>query len=439
MVEFQPLFPPISHFNVPMPGASKALRKLCSDTKTKNVYLTYQMIMDCLETHLGTPNTYNSIRGDINLLCNWSWFILGKDVVDLTLKEMNQFIAFCNNPPVELIGKFSSSLIDQQKSDDQFIVINENWKPFVNRNSPKSYKRSESSLKTQLSNLSYMYVFFEDMEYSSRNPAAVAMRRLTSAIKVDLRPDRSEVGHKGMSSLQVSYLVRTLEQISKSDPEKYERSRFLFYLMIFCYPRISEVSARPGYSPVFGDFEMHRGLNNEIYYTFFIPSSKGGKTRKVICAPLVIDALIRYRMFRGLGKGFPLPGDDTPLFVRHRPGTHGRDKNLVDANLGISQIGELVEDIYQKVSDMLRADGYDLDAEVMKTYTPHTMRHTGIQIDLASGRDPRHVMLDAGHSSEATLAIYESKRTERRYQSINNKNAFLDRIIKPEVEPVSLS
>ncbi|MEZ8238635.1 MULTISPECIES: site-specific integrase [Vibrio] len=431
MVEFFPLFPPVTHLKVTMPDASKVLRSLSACKATSGVYTTYEHVLDCLESVSGTPNTYNAIRGDINLLLNWSWLVLGKDIVELTLKDMNSFIDFCNDPPNHLISTFSAGLLDKSKSDDQLIVVNEQWRPFVNRNHPRQYKRTEGSLKTQLSNLSFVFVYLEDIEYSFRNSAAVAMRRLTSSVKVALKHERREVGHKGMSALQVSHLLSTVERIAKENPDKYERSRLIIYLMLFCYPRISEVSARPAYSPVFGDFEMHRDLNDQVYYTYFIPNSKGGKTRKVICPPLLIDALLRYRKHRGLGDGFPLPDDHSPMFVRHRAATNGREKDIVDANLGISQIGELIQEVFELVADSLMAGGYPLDAELMRKLTPHSLRHTGIQIDLASGRNPRHVMLDAGHSSEQTLAIYESQRTASRYQSIDLKNKFLQRMLKP--------
>ncbi|MFA0648413.1 hypothetical protein AB4620_22850, partial [Vibrio cyclitrophicus] len=64
------------------------------------------------------------------------------------------------------------------------------------------------------------------------------MRRLTSSVKVALKHERREVGHKGMSALQVSHLLSTVERIAKENPDKYERSRLIIYLMLFCYPRI---------------------------------------------------------------------------------------------------------------------------------------------------------------------------------------------------------
>lgn len=431
-LEFFPLFPPSTHFNIPMPDANRVLRTLSRNGTLKSVHTTYGMIMECLETVLPIANTYNAMRGDINTLCNWAWLIKQKDIIDLSLADMNEFISFANNPPLELIGSFSSSVIDQKQSDDTYLVANALWKPFVNRTPQKQYKRTEQSLKAQLSNLSYMFTYFEDVEFAFKNPAAVALRRLSSAVKKDLRHDRSEMKHKGLSTLQTNYLFKAVELMAKESPKKHERTRFIIYLMVFCYPRISEVCARSGYSPIMGDFEEHRAFNdNETYYSYYIPNSKGGKTRKVICAPILIEALKRYRQSRGLGYSFPTPDEDSPLFVRHRAATRGREASVVDANLGIDHMGDIIQEVYEKTGDLLLEDGFDVESRLIRTMTPHSLRHTGITIDLSSGRDPHHVMLDAGHSSEATLAVYTSKRTEHRAASINKKSAFLQSVIKP--------
>lgn len=433
--EFYPLFPPVTHFNVPMPEANLTLRKLQKTPRLGTVGATYQMIMECLETVMATPTTYNAIRGDINTLCNWAWLVQEKDIIELTLADLNAFINFCNAPPAHLIGKYSASLIDQAKSDAEYIEANPNWRPFVNRDSAKRYQRAEASLKAQLSNLSFVFTYFEDVEYSFRNPAAVALRRLTAGVKKDLRPDRSDVGHKGLSSLQLNYAFQAAEKLAEEEPAKHERTRFLLFLMVFCYPRVSEVSARPGYSPVMGDFEQHRMSDtNETYATFYIPHSKGGKTRKVVCAPALIDALKRYRQFRGLGATFPTPDDESPLFVRHRAATRGRDVSIVDANLGVDQISDIVSTVFERAADMMLVEGYDVDSAQLRKLTPHSLRHTGISIDLNAGRNPRHVMLDAGHSSESTLTIYQSKRSEFRAESVGLKADVLQGIVKPRVE-----
>uniref|UniRef100_UPI00168102DC site-specific integrase n=1 Tax=Candidatus Enterovibrio escicola TaxID=1927127 RepID=UPI00168102DC len=426
-----PLLPPLSHIYVPMPDANRILRAI--KVRLPSAYETYQHIMDLLESISGTPTTYNSVRGDINLLINWSWLVAQKDITDLTITDFNRFIDFCNRPPEHLVSKFSASLVDDKKSDDTYIEINSLWRPFVNRNLPHEYKRTESSLKVQLSNLSNLYTFFEDMEYSFKNPAAIALRRLSSNYKNQLKQDRSELNDKALSSLQLSYLLKSVESLAKETPEKYERTRFLIYFLVFCYPRISECSARAGYSPVMGDFEQHRHFKSmKTYFTFYIPFSKGNKSRKVVCSPILIEALIRYRRHLGLSD-LPVKDEMTPLFVRHRAPAKGREANKVDANLGSDQIATLVGHAYNHAADILEKDGYPVDAAELRTYTTHNLRHTGISLDINSGRSIRHIMLDAGHASEATLRIYESNRVEYRAESILVKDQYMSDFLTDHV------
>lgn len=433
-LEFYPLLPPVTHLHVPMPDANRILRSV-SVNGINTVYETYQHIMELLECLTGTPTTFNAVRGDINILLNWAWLVVKKDIIDLTITDFNQFISFCNKPPAHLVSKFSASIIDEKKSDPTYVEPNPLWKPFVNRNLPHEYKRKETSLKAQLSNLSTLYIFFEDIEYCFRNPAAVALRRLTSHYKHELKPDRSELDDKGLSSLQLSYMLKSVETMALSDPAKYERTRFLIYFLIFCYPRISECAARAGYTPSFADFEQHRHFQSmETYFTFYIPFSKGNKSRKVVCSPILIDALVRYRRHLGLSDLPTKEDTDQPLFVRHRASSHGRDAHIVNANLSSDRIADLVDEVYQFAADSLLNDGYPVDSAELRTFTTHSLRHTGISLDINSGRAIRHIMLDAGHASEATLRIYESNRVEFRAESILVKDQFMTDFINKHVK-----
>ncbi|MFM2668617.1 site-specific integrase [Vibrio mediterranei] len=426
-VKFLPLFPPVQYFYTPMAHTNTTLRQLSLDGLT-TVSATYAQIIECLETTLDTPNTYNAIRSDINLLCNYCWFVLKKDIIEMTYKDMQGFIDFCNSPPADMTAKGPQSIALAKHSDEDHIELNPAWQPFVNRNAPQAYKRTKGSLKAQLSNLSFVYVYFEDVEYAFRNPAAVALRRMTSSVNAKLRVSRSEIDDKGLSQLQLKYLLLTVNKLAKVDPDTHERTRFLIYLLVFAYPRLSECSARPGYSPIQSDFRVKRSsTDNTTFTTFWIPDSKGGKSRNVLCSKHLIQALERYRTFLGLTL-FPSPDENIPLFVRHKAASHGREARIVDANLGSDRIAEIVKSTFNAAADALVEDGYSIDADDLRTHTTHSLRHTGIQIDISSGRKLSDIMLDAGHSNPATLAIYTSKRAEFRAKSIAEKDTYMSEL-----------
>lgn len=74
------------------------------------------------------------------------------------------------------------------------------------------------------------------------------------------------------SELQWSYVISTVEQLARDDPEFHQRSLFLIKLVYFCYLRISEVSARVGYTPVMDQFRQDSQTG---IWSFYIPQSKG--------------------------------------------------------------------------------------------------------------------------------------------------------------------
>lgn len=425
MISFEVLLPPPAYLHISMEHVNLILRDL--SPKIPQASTTYQHIIECLEEVVDTPNTYNSLRGDINTLLNFSWFVLGKDITELSRKDFQRFTDFCNAPPEHLIGKYSSTIIDAKLSTEDYVEINKNWTPFVNRNMPEPYKRSLASLKAQLSNLSYMFTYFEDVEYSHRNPAAIALRRMTSAVKRNLKVDRAEIEIKSLNSVQLQFAFNTVERMAKENPEKHERTRFLFHFLIYCYPRVSETSARPGFSPLMSDFRLYRpqsASNEGSYCTFFIPNSKGGKSREVIVSPDLLKALNRYRRYLNLSD-FPQPSERVPLFVRHKPATHGRQARILDANLSAGRVAEIIKDLFCHTSKALEEHGYSQDADEIKNLTCHACRHTGITIDVLSGRPRHEIMQCAGHSSEGTLARYQSNRSEFRAASASLKDNYL--------------
>ncbi len=77
---------------------------------------------------------------------------------------------------------------------------------------------------------------------------------------------------QAFSELQWSYVMQAADTLANDHPEQHERSRFLTILMYACYLRISEVAARPGFTPVMGQFRRDRKTG---VWGYFIPQSKG--------------------------------------------------------------------------------------------------------------------------------------------------------------------
>ncbi|EGQ9744517.1 site-specific integrase [Vibrio parahaemolyticus] len=429
-MKFSPLFLPHSHAKRVAPEISEFLHEV--SVHNKRVFEEYDYAFDFLMEYYNNKNNYKSIRSDLCIFLNWVWNVRRKSVVDVTRKDMFDFVEFGNNPPEELVAGYSGMPIikDEPKKVpfDYEPILNEDWQPFVNleKKNGKPYIRKFATLKRQLSIVSSFYAYLGEMEVTDKNPAAIATRKFTEGNvgNVGITDVDKE---KALSQVQVTCIVELLEYLCELNPEKYERSRFLFYLLVLAYPRRSEIAARPTHSPTFSDFRRHRTSSGKYYYTFYIPRSKWSKSRSVLVSDELLDALKRYRVFLGLN---PLPTaseTNIPLFVRHRAASHGRQAGLVNANLGDEQISELVKELYMLAADVLVERGEIEEAEELRTFTVHSLRHLGITNDLYSGRSADDVMKDSGHSSYSAFQVYISSRTELRLPNVNLKDQIFSK------------
>ncbi|GAA4492890.1 site-specific integrase [Pseudaeromonas paramecii] len=391
-------------------------------TRVDDAALLYELTLDYLCELQSNANNFKTARSEITTFLIWCWDLQGLRLADVTRRHMNQFIQWCHQPPLPLIGNAQRPHFLTDKGLG-LRVPNPLWRPFVNR-SPKqsqlpagaqAYQRKASATKNQLAVLSSYYQFLNDEEYCDRNPAALAMRR--GRLKENPLHGEQDEAIKALSPLQLSYLLSTLDELAAADPARHERTRFLVILLFSTYARISEISARPGYAPVMS--QIRRDKHNETW-GFFIPQSKNGKARTVAVSDALLAALTRYRRFLGLPE-LPSPNEQIPLLVRHKPAQHGRDSQNLNANLGINAIREEVERVYQATAERLMQDGRTQDADELRTMTVHSLRHTGISADLEKGRALHHVMADAGHQDIGITSRYITASRTERYESARHK------------------
>lgn len=235
---------------------------------------------------------------------------------------------------------------------------------------------------------------------------------------------------KALSQLQLGVMFDTLDELCKANPDKlkYERARFIMHLLILAFPRRSEVSATLTYSPLMSDFERVR-VGDAIRYVFNIRKGKGSKSRKVLCSNLLIDALMRYRLFLGVSE-LPLPNDDSPLLVRLRAAPHGREARVVDACISDKQLAEVVKWVFEETAQRLELMEEYEEAAHLRTLSIHSCRHTGISLALSAGRKPELLLHDTGHSTMASLMIYNSSRVEYRIGEVDK----VDELLVQEIE-----
>lgn len=380
-----------------------------ADITIHHVYdaaLVYEHAVDWLSEHRFNENNYKTYRSELTTYLHWCFDVEGISPAEVNRRMMNAYVNYCMDPPKELIA---------YRNVAQFVTVKEwgervpnpLWRPFLGKkdnNQPLAYRLSDKALKTKMAILSAYYGYLINEEYTERNPAMMWMKQSrfsASPLRGNMFDDDENI--KSFSELQWSYVISAAETLASKQPDLHERTLFLVSLMYSCYLRISEVAARPGFSPVMGQFrrDSHSGV-----WGFFIPVSKGGKRRTVAVSNQLLVALKRYREYLGLS-ALPIPNESTPLFLRHKAAGRGRDAGLRNANLGVRQLRDDINFLIQTAADLAQEDGFEQDAQEMRQMTPHSIRHTGITHDInLNGRPLSHVQADAGHDSIDTTSQY---------------------------------
>ncbi|CAJ1791525.1 tyrosine-type recombinase/integrase [Aeromonas jandaei] len=381
--------------------------------------LVYELAVDWLLEQRHSENNYKTYRSELTTFLHWCFCEVAISPKALTRRIMMRYLDYCQSPPEPLIAYRNVAQFVQDKEWGERLP-NPQWRPFLGKKElgqPRPYRLSEQAMKTKLAVLSAFFQFLIQEEYMDRNPALLLQR-----VKKPLAQEADDQV-QAFSELQWSYVLQAAETLAQDNPEQHERSRFLVILMYACYLRISEVAARPGFTPVMGQF---RRDSKTGVWGYYIPSSKGGKRRTVAVSQALLHALERYRAFLGLSP-LPAPNEQTPLFIRHKAAAHGREQGELNANLGIRQLRELVQAVITKGAELAELDGFYQDGAEMRQLTPHAIRHTGITHDInLNGRPLSHVQADAGHDSIDTTSKYLHTSQSERHESAQQKP--LDRL-----------
>ncbi len=408
-----PLFDSIQYLDEGNPSVNQHLATITID-RVNDAALVYEHAVDWLSEQRFSENNYKTYRSELTTFLHWCFDVEGISLSEVNRRMMNRYVDYCLDPPIELIA---------YRNVAQFVTIKEwgerapnpQWRPFLGKKEHGQtlpYRLSDKALKTKIAILSAFYGYLINEEYTERNPAMMWMRHSRFAsqpLRIQGLDDDENI--KSFSELQWSYVMSAAEKLANEQPEQHERTLFLVSLMYSCYLRISEVAARPGFSPVMGQF---RRDNHTGVWGFFIPVSNGGKRRTVAVSNQLITALQRYRAYLGLS-ALPAPNESIPLFMRHKAAGRGRDVGLRNANLGIRQIRDEINYLIQTAADLALGDGFEQDAQEIRQMTPHSIRHTGITHDInLNGRPLSHVQADAGHDSIDTTSQYlHVSKTER--------------------------
>jgi len=377
-------------------------------------YLTPTQVQDFertrsfLQAYVGSMDTFNAYRRDIERLLHWTWHIAQKTLTELKREDIEQFLLFCQKPPIAWIG---TSKTPRFKVANGERLPNPNWRPFlvtISKSARKkgqeldksAYSASNTAIKEIMAITSSFFQYLLIEEYVLSNPVALIRQKSRFVQK---RQDHTKV--RRLSTDQWNAILDTVTEMAEAQPQKHERTLFIISALYGMYLRISELAASDRWTPSMNDFHKdHDGL------WWFTTVGKGNKERQIAVSDSMLGALKRWRKYRGLS-ALPTPADETPLIPLHRG---------VGAVRNSTHIRHMLQACFDLTVANLVEQGKSEQAEDIMDATVHWLRHTGISDDVKT-RPREHVRDDAGHSSGAITDRYIDVGLKERHKSAKRK------------------
>ena len=364
--------------------------------------------LNFIKSYNGSLGTFNSYRREAERLLQWCWQIKHMTLPELKRDDIEQFVRFCQSPPLSWIGlKKTPRFIEKEG----IRLPNPSWRPFVVTVTKSARKRGDTTSISQFSLsqgtvqeifaiLSTLFNFLIAEEYLLSNPVALIRQKSKFVRK---RQQNAPV--RRLSLIQWEAVLNASESLARDNPEQHERTRFILSILYGMYLRISELAASERWIPTMNDF-----AKDSNGYWWFTTVGKGNKERQIAVSEAMLDSLIRWRLFLGLTP-LPSPADNSPLIPKLR-GTGPMSDT--------SPLRRLVQICFDEASVQLRRSNHINEADNLSAATVHWLRHTGISEDVKT-RPREHVRDDAGHSSSATTDRYIDVELQARYESAQKK------------------
>ncbi len=324
----------------------------------------------------GTQSRFRNEAERFTLFC---WHERGKSVLDIKLEDIKLYI-------------------------EDIRVVNPEWRPFVHR-TPKAnrkiesliapgkassikhaYKLSQTSLRNSYASLNIFFKWLIDAELVMRNYLADAKKNCKYLIKGKIyQPPHT------FDDEVWDIFIQCLTDAADENP-KFEIHRFVVLSLKVLFLRISELSSRDYYTPLFNHFRPDP--SNEGWVLHVVGK---GKKERVVTVPdsYIENVLGRYRESMDLA---PLPriDEDTPILPSTKTGKP----------LKQDSVNNIVEEAFDLVISTLMKSGKKQQALDIAGASSHWLRHTGATQALD---ELNETMLaeELGHASvKTTVEIY---------------------------------
>ena len=336
--------------------------------------------------------TYRSYRNEVERLLLWSWTVADKTVIQLKRHELEAFFDFVHSPPAIWVA---------ESVQDRFNIIggewrqNKNWRPFAAKISKEDRKKatagglavkpqtkghtlSGEAIKLCFSAISCFYDYLADEGYAFGNPIPAIRKQSPYLIK-----GATQKNIKRLSDLQWDYVLSCAQTAANSD-SSYERMLFVVAVLKTLYLRISELSERANWQPIWQHFWQDADGNHWLKVL-----GKGNKLRDVSVPSALFPFIQRYRDYRAeISANF---NTNAPLVAKNR-GTGGMSSR---------QLRRIVQEAFDMAYNKMLSETFVEEAKALREATTHWLRHTGASQDIST-RPLKHMADDLGHASMGT-------------------------------------
>ncbi|WP_458525710.1 tyrosine-type recombinase/integrase [Onishia taeanensis] len=343
-----------------------------------------------LNEYRNSPQTFRAYRKEAERLLLWlnaeGEQGRGDRLESLDRGRLEAFEAFLTDP--RPAARWIGTVRTRQHSG---------WRPFRGPLSPASRRQS-------LVILQGLYGYLVEAGYLARNPFRLVRdkRRLSNGqARIERyleRPDWDWLWQR---------LERQCEELEVEGKKEHEtrarfeaeRRRFVFAFAYLLAPRIAEMAAAR-----MGDIRRREGQ------WWWRVVGKGRKAAEIPVPPVMMDALSRWRLARGLSEEpQPVAEDEAlPLLTRLDGCTPVGDNLLYRLITGYFR--DAAAEIEQRLATEPEADaGHHNWARLARTLrhaTPHWMRHTAITHQAQAGVELRFLARSARHSRLDTTSRY---------------------------------
>jgi site-specific recombinase XerD len=233
-------------------------------------------------------------------------------------------------------------------------------------------------MKICFSAITCFYDYLVDEGYAVGNPIPAIRKQSPYLIK-----GATQKSVKRLSDLQWQYVLDCTRAAADLNAQ-YERMLFVVALLKTLYLRVSELSDRPNWQPVWQHFWQDSEGNHWLKVL-----GKGNKLRDVSVPSALFPYIERYQQYRvQLTSSF---GSNSPLVVKNR-GSGGMTSR---------QLRRIVQQAFDIAYDKMVSEGFVNEAKALREATTHWLRHTGASQDINS-RPLKHMADDLGHASMGT-------------------------------------